>query len=120
VGTLCIFSQKKCRKLILLRSLQNGGTRFVFVRFGNVLSKRPNAYRHFQRILYSKAVPQRPSKGRKRNLHNVAFSERKAIAKAEGVSPKDMNMNISRPAVSLILKVVMLQVGYGVAHILLP
>ena len=57
---------------------------------------------------------------RKRNFHKVALLEREAIAKAERIRSEDMDMNVSWAAVSFVLEMVMFQIGYGMAHVLLP
>ena len=63
------------------------------------------------------AIAQRSAKALKGDLDNIAIGKPEAFAKTQAICSKKMDMNVSRLAMLLELKMVVLEVLQTVAHV---
>src|SRR5689334_3787691 len=62
-------------------------------------------------------VPQWPAEHVERDDHDVPVLEPQAVAEAEDVGAEEVDVNVTLAAVDVVLEVVVLEVGQGVAHV---
>jgi hypothetical protein len=64
----------------------------------------------------SQRISQRAAEAFEANLHYIAVFQREPVAKTERIRAEEMNVYVTRPAMSFVLEVMMLQIGEAVGH----
>src|SRR5208337_2481098 len=83
-------------------------------------SQRDDANKNWFRFVYTHRVSQRAAVTLDGDLHDISVLQANMVAKTEAVRSKEMNVDVSRPAVSFKLKMMMLNVAQAVAHLGFP